>query len=466
MIKKQKKLFATVLTLSLILTLCSVSIKPKETVKAATTLHNPTIDSNDVTSWDCVYFGRYWQSDTNGDGKADQNDEMKAIKWRVLSVNGEDAFLLADQNLEVLPYNNELIDVTWETCTLRTWLNETFCNTAFTTEEQEAIKNTTVINDDNPEYGTEGGADTTDKVYLLSISEASNTAYGFCEEIRTDSKTRVSTNTAYVAGIKGMNAAGEGDYWWFRSPGYNSKNVVNASENGYGNFGGAVTRNSFAVRPVLHLTVSSSLWRYAGKVDFNGETSDVPSEEPPTPTPTVTPTETPTAVPTETPTEAPTSTPTVTPTVSPTATPTVTPTAIPTTTPAVTQTAEPTVVPTIAPVNQPEKTSAPVSDNNRNGKISGKKTLPKVILRTPKNIKGKKIIVRWNAVKGAKGYQVEYAVHKKFKKKKSVWTKKKKITIRKLKKKTYYIRVRAYVTNGRQKNYSKWSKVRKVKVKR
>ena len=33
-------------------------------------LSNPTI-SNDVTTWDCIYFGNYWQNDTNGDGKAD-----------------------------------------------------------------------------------------------------------------------------------------------------------------------------------------------------------------------------------------------------------------------------------------------------------------------------------------------------------------------------------------------------------
>ena len=68
---------------------------------------------------------------------------------------------------------------------------------------------------------------------------------------------------------------------------------------------------------------------------------------------------------------------------------------------------------------------------------------------------------------GAKGYQLQYALNKKFKKKKSVQTKKTKYTIKKLKKKkTYYIRVRAYKMNGRKKVYGKWSKVKKVKIKK
>ncbi len=58
-------------------------------------LGNPTI-GNGVTTWDCIYFGNYWQNDTNGDGKADQNDKKQPIEWWVLSVNGNDAFLLAD----------------------------------------------------------------------------------------------------------------------------------------------------------------------------------------------------------------------------------------------------------------------------------------------------------------------------------------------------------------------------------
>ena len=88
-------------------------------------------------------------------------------------------------------------------------------------------------------------------------------------------------------------------------------------------------------------------------------------------------------------------------------------------------------------------------------------------LTSAKNGKGKKLTVKWKKVTGAKGYQLQYAMNKKFKKKKSVQTKKTKYTIKKLKKKkTYYIRVRAYKMNGKKKVYGKWSTVKKVKIKK
>ena len=46
-------------------------------------LKNPTTEEG-ITTWDSIWFGNYWQGDTNGDGKADKNDEKQPIKWRVL----------------------------------------------------------------------------------------------------------------------------------------------------------------------------------------------------------------------------------------------------------------------------------------------------------------------------------------------------------------------------------------------
>ena len=76
----------------------------------------------------------------------------------------------------------------------------------------------TVVNDDNPTYGTEGGNNTTDQIFLLSIAEAQNGSYF------ADDSSRIATNTAYVAGggklgSSGMFGVGEADYWWLRSPG-------------------------------------------------------------------------------------------------------------------------------------------------------------------------------------------------------------------------------------------------------
>ena len=258
-------------------------------------LKNPTME-NGITTWDCIWFGNYWQEDTNGDGKADKKDDKTPIKWRVLSVEGDDVFLLADKNLDCQRYNDTNTDVTWETCTMRSWLNgygtemnkdgkdyrdNNFLNNAFSADEQSAIKTTNVVNNDNPDYGTEGGNDTSDKVYLLSIDEVKKTEYGFTSSDSSDSSThtREAVNTAYTAGggetgSGYMSSAGGVDAWWLRSPGYSSDfaSFVIGS-------GSVTTRGShvsdyrdYAARPALHLNLSSlSSWSYAGTV-----TSSVP----------------------------------------------------------------------------------------------------------------------------------------------------------------------------------------------
>ena len=292
-----KRSIAILMTLAMVLSLPTGITTSRQAQAADYGLNNPTTDSNGVTTWDCVYFGNYWQNDTNGDGVADENDAKQPIKWRVLSVDGDDAFLLADQNLDAGPYNKSHTDVTWETCTRRSWLNgygassnvdsidyssDNFIDAAFTSAEKNVIRQVTVVNEDNPYYGTEGGNDTKDKVYLLSIAEASNASYGFNSTFDTDSKTRVATNTAYVAGKSGMSDVGKADSWWLRSPGSSASYASFVYYTGYGNYYTlAVYYGSVAVRPALHLNLSSSnLWSYAGTVSSEGGSVSVATPTP------------------------------------------------------------------------------------------------------------------------------------------------------------------------------------------
>ncbi len=257
-------------------------------VQAATTLQNPRRDSNGVVTWDCVYFGNYPQSDATGKTK-------EPIKWRVLSVDGEDAFLVADTNLDVQRYNDTYDDVTWETCTIRSWLNgygsgsnvcgtdynsDNFIDRAFTAAEQDAIITTTVVNADNPSWGTAGGNNTKDKVFLLSFNEVTNPAYGFSSDYATFDNARKRINTAYVAGggtigSSNMRSKGSTGRWWLRSPGDNSYYAMYVNGDGYVNQSGFnVSDNRYAACPALHLNLSSSnLWSYAGTVSSDGEST-------------------------------------------------------------------------------------------------------------------------------------------------------------------------------------------------
>ena len=127
-------------------------------------------------------------------------------------------------------------------------------------------------------------------------------------------------------------------------------------------------------------------------------------------------------------------------------------------------TPKPSMTPQVPTKGNIPQSSQTVNDGKNSGQMA---SLSKIKGVVAKNQKKCKVKVTWKKVSNSLGYQIQYATNKKFKKKKSIQTKKTKYTIKKLKKKkTYYIRVRAYKMNGKKKVYGKWSKVKKVKVKK
>ena len=130
-------------------------------------------------------------------------------------------------------------------------------------------------------------------------------------------------------------------------------------------------------------------------------------------------------------------------------------------------------VPTPQPQPRPQPSPTPTPTPTQPQPTT---TAPKPVLK-PKSAKFKKVkaakkavSVEWKKVSGVKGYQVQVATDKKFKKNKKTATVKKqkttKVTIKKLKaKKKYYVRIRTYKTVNGKKVYSSWSKVKTVKTK-
>ena len=277
-----KKILAVMLCCLMALSLLAGLQGVKSTSKAAEyALQNPQV-KNDVTTWDCIYFGNYWQNDTNGDGVANQSDGKQPIKWRVLSVDGDDALILADTVLDGQNYNAVNTSTTWEKCTLRKWLNNDFFVAAFDGVEQSAIRITHNKNVNNPNSGRDGGNDTDDNVFLLSIDEACNNLYGFITDFDQGSRTRCATPSEYAI----RKIIGHGDNhgdnltcsWWLRSAGYyNNQSMVIHSDGG-GYFISHPAWDCFhGVRPALHIDLSSSCWSYAGEVSSEAtySTSDM-----------------------------------------------------------------------------------------------------------------------------------------------------------------------------------------------
>ena len=430
-----------------------------------------TVLSDDVAEWECIWFGNYWQEDTNGDGKADKNDAKQPIKWRVLSVDGDDAFLLADKNLDCQKYNDTDTDtsVTWENCTMRSWLNgyggeinkdgkdysdSNFLNNAFSAAEQSAIKTTNVVNDDNSDYGTDGGNNTSDKVYLLSIDEVTNPQYGFNSSRGVYAESRRVLNTAFAKGQGAWTSTSEecagNGYWWLRSPGTYSSSASYVDYYGYVDTDGCnVISNILAARPALHLNLSStSSWSCAGTVTSDGKVEE-PGAATPSPTPETT------RKPQET--VAPGKTAQPDNTEKPGA-------ATPSPTPETTQKPQETVAP--GKTAQPDNTEKPGASVTPVSSDPGKAAIGKV---SALKLKQKKhtVTVSWKKLTGAKGYQICYSTSKKWKGKKQKLVSKNKAVIKKLKKKkTYYFRVQAYRLEGKKKVYGAWSNMKKIKIKK
>lgn len=230
-----------------------------------------------------VYFGDYMQS---SDGNGGFN--MDPIKWRVLQqsvpadVSGR-LFLFSDALLDVKQWDGGA-DATWETCSLRAWLNgdgeDNFINKAFSEKEQTAIPKVLVWNEPNPLTGVSSGNNTYDKIYLLSMQEAADADYGFPEGYGTTGSypTRAGAITAYAASYPYVGNEGDWTYWWLRtSANKNSYTPAAAVIYPTGEFnwtGIDFAVNNVTVRPAFNLNLDTVLFTSAaegGKVCGKGK---------------------------------------------------------------------------------------------------------------------------------------------------------------------------------------------------
>ncbi len=198
-------------------------------------------------------FGSYEQDNDTSNGK-------EPIEWIILDKREDGSLvLLSKYALDCKPYNTKYTDVTWETCTLRKWLNEDFYNAAFSAREQARIVPVTLENGSNPKYGTKGGNATQDRVWLLSINEVTDAyskdkVYGCF----TDDASRRCAPTKYaVAQGSYQNSAYTVDgvgacWWWLRSPGGDSRYAAYVGYVGIVSYYGlGVSYGDRGVRPVV-----------------------------------------------------------------------------------------------------------------------------------------------------------------------------------------------------------------------
>lgn len=173
---------------------------------------------------DYVTMGTYPQTKYGNDNTP--------IEWLVLDKDGTSVLLLSRYGLDTdIPYNNRYVSVTWQSSSVRTWLNGRFLS-SFTANEQNAILTTWVDNGTSQGFRHEqwtgiGGYDTQDKVFLLSYAEASRylgiTGPGTTGPVgaRVIPTAYAENKDAYISEKHEASNGAMASWWWLRSPGIN-----------------------------------------------------------------------------------------------------------------------------------------------------------------------------------------------------------------------------------------------------
>jgi len=190
-----------------------VAVEPEKEVQNVPAIENQIIPFEQVTKenvkeGDVITFGEYWQSDNNNDGIADKNDAKEPIQWRVISIDKDKGqlYVMSEKGLDCQPFHNEKRKISWESCSLREWLNNEFVNSAFSVDEQKKI----LITDN---------AAVQDKVFLLSYDEVVF-KYKFAGPENKDLYRRCqATEYCKAQGAwVGINEGRKGNcFWWLRT---------------------------------------------------------------------------------------------------------------------------------------------------------------------------------------------------------------------------------------------------------
>lgn len=190
---------------------------------------------------DIVKFGSYEQDD-------DETNGAESIEWIVIAKDDEKTLLLSKYGLDSHKYYEYLDiydEVTWEESAIRQWLMRSFSKEAFNEDERKIIVEGELVNEDNVEYGTNGGKNTLDQIFLLSTDEVKK--YLTEEALRMCLPSEYAFSSCEVS-INGKNG---NCYWWLRSPGKNPTTAMCIGAHGEFIDNNSTANRHNAVRPAI-----------------------------------------------------------------------------------------------------------------------------------------------------------------------------------------------------------------------
>ncbi len=217
--------------------------------KEGSALSSPQKNGTDITSADMlrigdyITFGSYEQDAVYNNGEED-------VEWRVLNKTGSQVLLISRKVLDCKPFQNVYSSVRWNSSDIRSWLNSSFFDVAFSSDEKSYIVSKTITDEANLKTGIPAGNSTQDHVFLLSISEA--------EKYFDSNGDRLAEATDYAL-LQGAVPNKGYVWWWLRTPGDGTDHAAAVSHVG-GMFrsGDRVSRTDFGVRPCIWIDFSKS----------------------------------------------------------------------------------------------------------------------------------------------------------------------------------------------------------------
>lgn len=199
---------------------------------------------------------------------------MNSIEWRVLSIDSDGLYVMAEKILDRQQYNSSRNSITWADCTLRTWLNGYFYDVAFSDSDKQKINTTHLVNGDNPHYGTHGGIDTYDKVWIPSVADAIGL-------VAKDNRPAIGTD------FSGSNSSMS---WWLRTPSecldgacfvYDEGQIITSRYyTEHWNYYYSYVDHNRGIRPAMKLDLNSSSYKVKSNSNYSIKVVDDTTGQP------------------------------------------------------------------------------------------------------------------------------------------------------------------------------------------
>ena len=209
-----------------------------------------TVTLGELEFQDEFYLGEFEQDNVRFNGP-------EALEWVVLKQVDGKTLVTTKYNIDSRHASEEKGAVTWENCTLRTWMNDEFYNSAFSDEEKAAILEETIDNsDDNFWTNADSGEGTTDRVFAISYAEYID----ILEETLCDFRFFAAKPTKYCHAAGADTGAFETSIYWMRTSGKDERNFMVMDREGFARFiGWDAGHGHVCVRPCMWLDSSAQV---------------------------------------------------------------------------------------------------------------------------------------------------------------------------------------------------------------